>query len=57
MEMLILSVLVLLLVYGYFYTNKLAKKFNRNGRLWMFYYLLIGPLATIFLTIIGKKEE
>jgi len=57
MEILILSVLVLLLVYGYFYTNKLAKKFNRNGRLWMFYYLLIGPFATIFLTIIGKKEE
>jgi len=57
MEFLILFSLILLLIYGYFYTSKLAKKYSRNTKIWLFYYLLIGPFATIILILIGKKHE
>ena len=57
MEFLILFSLILLLIYGYFYTSKLAKKYSRNTKIWLFYYLLIGPFATIILILIGKKSE
>ena len=57
MEFLILFSLILLLFYGYFYTRKLAKKYSRNIKVWMFYYLLIGPFAIIILILIGKKHE
>ena len=57
MEFLVLFSLILLLIYGYFYTRKLAKKYSRNTKTWIFYYLLIGPLATIILVIMGKKPE
>ena len=57
MEFLILFSLILLLFYGYFYTRKLAKKYSRNTKVWMFYYLLIGPFASIILILIGKKYE
>ena len=57
MEFLILFSLILLLIYGYFYTRKLAKKYSRNTKTWIFYYLLIGPFAIIILILIGKKYE
>ena len=57
MEFLILFSLILLLIYGYFYTSKLAKKYSRNTKIWLFYYLLIGPFATIILILIDKKHE
>ena len=57
MEFLVLFILILLLIYGYFYTGKLSKKFNRNTKVWLFYYLLIGPFATIILILIGKNFE
>ena len=57
MEFLVLFSLILLLIYGYFYTSKLAKKYNRNSKAWIFYYLLIGPFAIIILILIGKKYE
>ena len=57
MEFLILFSLILLLFYRYFYTRKLAKKYSRNTKVWMFYYLLIGPFAIIILILIGKKFE
>ena len=57
MELLFLFSLILLLIYGYFYTTKLAKKYNRNQKIWVFYYLLIGPFAIIILILIGKNNE
>ncbi len=57
MDFLVLFSLILLLIYGYFYTRKLAKKYSRNTKAWIFYYLLIGPFATIILILIGKKSE
>lgn len=57
MELLILFSLILLLIFGYFYTYKLAKKYNRNSKSWLFYYLLIGPFATIILVIIRHKSK
>ena len=57
MEFLVLCSLILLLIYGYFYTSKLAKKYSRNSKVWIFYYLLIGPFAIIILILIGKKSE
>ena len=57
MELLILFSLILLLIYGYFYTRKLAKKYSRNTKAWIFYYLLIGPFTIIILILIGKKSE
>ena len=57
MDFLVLFSLILLLIYGYFYTRKLAKKYSRNTKAWIFYYLLIGPLAIIILVLIGKKSE
>ena len=57
MELLVLCSLILLLIYGYFYTTKLAKKYNRNQKIWIFYYLLIGPFAIIILILIGKNNE
>ena len=57
MEFLILFSLILLLIYGYFYTIKLSKKYSRNTKAWIFYYLLIGPIATIILILTRKKSE
>ena len=57
MEFLVLFSLILLLIYGYFYTSKLAKKYSRNSKVWIFYYLLIGPFAIIILILIGRKSE
>ncbi len=57
MEFLVLFSLILFLICGYFYTSKLAKKYNRNIKLWLFFYLLIGPFAIIILILIGKKSE
>lgn len=57
MELLVLCSLILLLIYGYVYTTKLAKKYNRNQKIWIFYYLLIGPFAIIILILIGKNNE
>ena len=57
MEFLVLCSLILLLIYGYFYTSKLAKKYSRNSKVWIFYYLLIGPFAIIILILIGRKSE
>ena len=57
MEFLVLCALILLSIYGYFYNYKLAKKYNRNNKVWIFYYLLIGPFAIIILMIIGKKPK
>ena len=57
MDFLVLFSLILLLIYGYFYTSKLAKKYSRNTKVWILYYLLIGPFAIIILILIGKKYE
>ena len=57
MELLVLCSLILLLIYGYGYTTKLAKKYSRNQKIWIFYYLLIGPFAIIILILIGKNNE
>ena len=57
MDFLVLFSLILLLIYGYFYTRKLAKKYSRNTKAWIFYYLLIGPFAIIILILIGRKSE
>ena len=57
MEFLVLCSLILLLIYGFFFISKLAKKYSRNTKVWIFYYLLIGPFAIIMLILIGKKSE
>ncbi len=57
MEFLILCALILLLIYGYFYNYKLARKYNRNIKLWIFYYILIGPFAIVILAIMGKRSQ
>ena len=57
MEFLVLCALILLLIYGYFYNHKLAKKYNRNSKVWIFYYLLIGPFSIVILMLIGKKSK
>ena len=43
-------------LYGYYYTYKLAKRYNRNAWLWFFFYFISGANATILLAIIGKKQ-
>ena len=57
MESLVLCALILLLIYGYYFTHKLAKKYNRNSMAWIFYYLLIGPFTIVILMLIGKKSK
>ena len=52
----ILMIPLFLLLYGYYYTYKLAKRYNRNAWLWFFFYFISGPIATIILAIIGKKQ-
>ena len=50
----ILILILLLYLYGYVYNYKLAKKYSRNGWLWVFCYSLVGPISTIILLIMGR---
>ena len=47
----------LIYFYGYYYTYKLAKRYNRNAWLWFFFYIIGGPIATIILAIRGNIDN
>lgn len=55
--MIILIILVLFVILPMWLAHKLAKRKNRNHRLWLLLTLFIGWVAVVILSLLTKKEQ